>query len=562
MGADLAASGNRAAESEILKILDSLPAEKAREMELLSMSYIPKTDETQFIRLKALQGNFPFYGKIKTDPVNAANSFRTGNNALVDESLMLEHGLLPGDSIKVGKVMFEIKGKLAGSIGSIGIASSVAPAIYINMTSLDSTGLVQPGSLINYAYYYKVPEDFNIEQWKDDHKIPLTSDNLRIESIKDRKENLNQAFSFLNYFLNLVAIVALLSVVLVSHHVLIYVKSKTNSIALLRCLGMKPWHAFLVYFIQISVLGVIGVIGGVFIGALIQSVLPLILQDFLPVKVNTELSSRAILEGFIVGLSVTTLFSLIPLIAIRRISPLRTLRASVDVLEERRDYLKYIIFGAIFLVLMVFLWILTSSIITALLFVTGIVGAYLFLAGLAVLIIKTLRKSIPTNAGFVFKQGLSNLFRPDNQTQTIMVTIGMGTAVLTTLLILQSLLLNNVSMMDAGKQPNMILYGIETNQIESLKKMTIDHKLPVIQQVPVVTMKIDGWKGKTKTQWLADSTMTSKRWAVNREARVSYRDTIADDEKLISGTFVSIQEEMTVFLCHLVLPLQKLWKLV
>ncbi len=537
LGADLSASSNRPAEAAVLNILDSLPAEKAREMELLSMSYIPKTDETQFIRLKALEGNFPFYGKLKTVPEEAAQSFRSGPSALVDESLMLQHGLIPGDSIKLGKLMFEIKGRLAGAVGSVGMASSMAPAIYINITSLDSTGLVQPGSLVNYAYYYKVPESFNIQKWKDNRKSQFRSDQLRVETIQDRKKNLNQAFGFLNYFLNLVAIVALLlGCIGVASSVMIYVKAKTNSIALLRCLGMRPVDAFLVYFIQISILGVIGVAGGVLLGALIQSVLPLILQDFLPVQVNVALSPRAITEGFFVGLSITTLFSLLPLVSIRKISPLRTLRSAFDELEEGRDYLRWIIYGAIILVLTIFLWILTSSVVTGLIFVAGIMIAYLVLNGFAALVIKVLRKSIPANAGFVFKQGLSNLFRPDNQTRTIMVTIGMGTAVLTTLLILQSILLNNVTLMDEGKQPNMILYGIETNQMDDLKQLTIQSKLPVLQEVPVVTLKIDGWQGRTKSEWLKDSLMTAERWAVNREARVTYRDTISEDEKLISGS--------------------------
>ncbi|MBC7886235.1 MAG: FtsX-like permease family protein [Saprospiraceae bacterium] len=536
LGADLAASGNRPAEPEILKVLDSLPGEKAREMELLSMSYIPKTDETQFIRLKALEGNYPFYGKIKTLPLDAAVSFRRGPSALVDESLMLQHSLVPGDSIKIGKMMFEIKGRLSGAVGSIGAASSVAPAIYINIASIDSTGLIQSGSLINYAYYYKVPETFDIELWKSKHKSLFRSDNIRMETIEDRKTNLNRAFGFLNYFLNMVAIVALLLGCLgVASSVLIYVKSKTNSIGLLRCLGMKPRDAFLVYFIQIMVLGFIGVVGGVLIGVFIQSALPLVLQDFLPVEVNITLSPRAITEGFFVGLSMTTLFSLIPLVSIRNISPLQTLRVSVDEGKIKKDYLKTGIYVAIIIVLMVYLWILTSSLLLAFGFVAGIVLSYSILSGFAYVVTKSIRRFIPANAGFVFKQGLSNLFRPDNQTRTIMVTLGMGTAVLTTLIILQSILLNNVSLMDSGKQPNMILYGIEANQMENLKTLTNKSNLPVIQEVPVVTMKIDGWKGKTKTQWLADTTMAAERWAVNREARVTYRDTISNDELLMSG---------------------------
>lgn len=152
LGANLAATSNKVAEPEILTILDSLPGERHARWENALYVYIPKTDETQFVRLKALEGDYPFYGKIKTDPANAAKTYKNGHYALVDESLMLQHSLTPGDSIKLGKMMFEIKGKLSGAVGSIGAASAVAPAIYISIASLDSTGLVQPGSLVNYAF--------------------------------------------------------------------------------------------------------------------------------------------------------------------------------------------------------------------------------------------------------------------------------------------------------------------------------------------------------------------------------------------------------------------------
>ncbi|MBK8626620.1 MAG: hypothetical protein IPN86_13945 [Saprospiraceae bacterium] len=201
----------------------------------------------------------------------------------------------------------------------------------------------------------------------------------------------------------------------------------------------------MVYFIQITFLGTIGVLIGIGFGVIIQSALPVLMADFLPVSIQMAVSPRAILEGLIVGISVTTLFSLIPLISIRNISPLRTLRVATDETSGQRDWLKMGLYVAIVLVLTVYLWILTSSILAALGFVVGIVISYLLLSGFAYLVIKLLKNSIPSSAGFVVKQGLSNLFRPDNQTQTIMVTLGMGTAVLTTLLILQSILLNNVS---------------------------------------------------------------------------------------------------------------------
>jgi putative ABC transport system permease protein len=148
-----------------------------------------------------------------------------------------------------------------------------------------------------------------------------------------------------------------------------------------------------------------------------------------------------------------------------------------------------------------------------------------------------IRKYFPRRWNFTFRQGLSNLFRPNNQTQTLLVTIGLGTAVLTTLLIVQGLILRNVEVMDAGNQPNMILFGIERTQKDSLAAITKRYGMPVIQQVPIVTMRIEGWKGRTKAEWMADTTRSARTWAINREARVTFRDSIDASEKVVKGTF-------------------------
>ena len=139
---------------------------------------------------------------------------------------------------------------------------------------------------------------------------------------------------------------------------------------------------------------------------------------------------------------------------------------------------------------------------------------------------------------YVFRQGLSNLYRPNNQTQTLLLSIGLGTAVLTMLFIIQGLLLENVASMETGNQPNTILYGIEKEQKEALANLTEKYEMPIIQQVPIVTMNIAGWKGKSKKEWMSDTTRTASRWAINREARVSFRDSLSDDETLIEGEFV------------------------
>jgi putative ABC transport system permease protein len=152
------------------------------------------------------------------------------------------------------------------------------------------------------------------------------------------------------------------------------------------------------------------------------------------------------------------------------------------------------------------------------------------------------RRYFPRSFTFVIRQGVANLYRPNNQTLALLISIGLGTAVMTTLFVTQGLILKNVARMDAGNQPNMILFGIESDQRDSLNVMTKSFGLPLIEQVPIVTMRLEGWQGRSKSEWLADSNRTARGWAIHREARVTYRDSLDENERLVAGKFIGRRE--------------------
>jgi putative ABC transport system permease protein len=539
LGADIATTSNKAFEPKAIAFMDSLPAEKASEMEVLSMAYIPSRDQSQIVRLKGVKGNFPFYGKINTQPIAAAQNYQKDNSILVDQTLLLQYSLQPGDSIKLGNLSFVISGSLLNTFGSASITSSFAPTIYIGEEGLMKSGLIQPGSLVNYALYYKTKSGFDADDWKEKNRNKLRSLGVRAETIDDRKENLREAFGNLNYFLNLVALVSLLlGCIGVASSVFIYIKSKVNSIAILRCLGIKTNEAFFIYFIQIFVLGFIAVILGAIIGSTIQIVLPKLLKDFLPMEVNLQVSWSSIFNGIFIGTLVTTLFAMLPLVEIRDISPLRTIRSIVDGdNKSKKPIVRYALYFAILLVIFIFLYRMTGSWKESAIFSSGLLLTFLILIGVSLLIISALKKFKPSGLSFPIRQGISNLYRPNNQTTTLILSLGLGTAILSTLYLIQGLLLNNVEKMDSGDQANTILYGIERDQIKAIEDTTrLVFNQPVIQSVPIVTMKLEGYKGKSKEEWLQDSTARRGRWAMNREARVTYRDTIATGEQLIEGS--------------------------
>ncbi len=540
LGADIVVSGNKSLPANLSPALNAIPGQKASEYELLSMAYIPKNEGSQFVRIKALEGNFPFYGKLITQPETASKDFKANGTVLADKAFMRQFSLEPGDKIKLGDEDFIIEGRLMNNLGAGNLASGFAPIIYIPFDKLESTNLVQPGSMIDYAYYHQVPKEFDANLWKEENKQAFRQESMRINTIDDQRENLNEAFNSLNSFLNLVALVSLLlGCIGVASSVFIYVKNKISSIAIFRCLGMKSNEAFVIYFLQILVLGILGSVIGAVLGSAVQLFLPKVFGEFLPFQVVTELSWPSIIQGLSLGLIITVLFALIPLLEIRKISPLRTLRSNFS--EEgtgTRDPLVWMCYLAIIVALSIFLYSLTGSILNAAIFIVGILLAFFVLYLVSQLIIRLVRKFFPRHWSFVLRQGLANLYRPNNQTQILLVSLGLGTTILSTLFIVQSLILENVNAMDAGAQPNMILFGIETNQMHDLKNKTKSFDMPIVEEVPIVTMRIEGWKGRTKKEWLADTTANVRRWAANRETRVTYRDTLDSSEKLIAGEFV------------------------
>ena len=536
LGADMTVGGNKQLSAPLLASLDSLDADRSSEIELFSMAFLPSKEESQFVRIKGLNGDFPYYGNFLTEPKSAASTYKDGRYALVDDGMMLQYKLEVGDSIKLGESTFSIVGRLMTAFGSVDAGGSFAPPVYIGLEYIAPTNLVQPGSLVNYKEYLKINDDTDLDAWEEAHKKMFRDESMRVTTVEERRENLEETFSALNNFLNLVALISLLLACIgVASSVLIYIKTKIQSIAILRCLGMKEEEAFMVYFLQIFLLGIISVIIGSIIGSMIQVILPIILKGFLPIEVNMSISWPSIIKGLIMGIVITTLFALGPLLGVRKISPLKTLRVSND--EDAGDPLRWLVYVLIVLSIYGFLFTLTKSWIASGIFTGGLLLAFFVLFGVAKLVTWGVRRFFPKNANFVVRQGLSNLYRPNNQTQTLIVSIGLGTGILTLLFILQGLILGNVENMGAGNQPNMILYGIEADQKAEIEDLTITHDMPVIQHVPVVTMALAGWQGKTKKEWMADTSRTASRWAINREARVSYQSEMPPDDELIEGTY-------------------------
>lgn len=536
LGADLLISSQQPIDSALQNFMDSLGGEQSREIMFASMVLFPKDSGSRLVQVRALEGNFPWYGEIETEPVPAGRSFKRGKSALADNTLMIQFDAATGDPIKIGNVTFNLEGRILKIPNQPGIASAVAPPVYIPMEYLEQTGLLKKGSRVNYRTYFKFSQEREMESVVANVREKRDEYNIRYETVESEKEDVGEAYANLTAFLNLVAFVALLlGCIGVASAVHLYIKDKIFSVAVLRCLGVKGSQAFQIYLLQIGVMGFLGSLLGATVGTFIQFILPAVLKDFLPVDVSFSISFTAVFQGIFIGLGIAILFALLPLIAIRYISPLRTLRASFEEQKTDQDPLRYAVFAGIILFVGGFALMQLGSALDALFFTSGIIAAFITLTLVSKAMMWLVKRYFPVSWGFTWRQSLANLYRPNNQTLILVVAIGLGTTLISILFFIQSMLLNQVQLSASGNQPNMVLFDIQSSQEEEVAQLTQSYDLPLMQQVPIVTLRLAGVRGRAVNEILKDSTRNMPRRHLIREHRVTFRDSLISSETLVRG---------------------------
>ncbi|MCE7057413.1 ABC transporter permease [Algoriphagus sp. AGSA1] len=535
LGADLVLENNRPLGDQPI---DSIAIETASEVNFASMVAFPQTGASRLTQVRALEGAFPFYGLLETIPASGDKDFRSGGKkALVEKTLMAQFGAEVGGEIKVGNLEFIIAGELQSVPGQTGITATVAPAVYIPMEYLEETGLVQYGSRVNYNRYYQFAPGTNVDELIKPFEDQWEIDRIDADTVEDQKRSTGRSFSNMSNFLSLVAFIALLlGCVGVASAVNVFVKEKLASVAVLRCLGVSSRDVLFIYLAEIKIMGLIGAILGAFFGTLLQYVLPSVFADFLPVEVSFGISWLSVGFGVITGLFVSVLFALLPLLKVRNVSPMATLRPEIANATLLRDPLRWLVILAILAFIWGFSFYLLDRVDFAFGFTGFVVLAFGVLWGVAQAIIWAVRKFLPISFSYPLRQSLANLYRPNNQTVSLIATIGLGTAMISTLFFLQNQLLEEARFADKEDQPNMLLFDIQTAQLQDVKEKIEQRDLPIMQEVPIVTMHLAAINGidKQANEELPEEEDYS-RWIYNREFRVTYRDTLISSETLAKG---------------------------
>ncbi|MCC7412660.1 MAG: ABC transporter permease [Gammaproteobacteria bacterium] len=574
LGADLIITGRNPMSEAAQRRVDSLGGEQAREVSFSSMMAFPTANNlTRLVNVRATEGAYPFYGDFTTVPADAPAKLRAGGNVtIVEESLLRQFNANVGDSVKLGNSTFTVVGALQKLPGeSSALSATVAPRALIPRPALEATGLTERNVLIRHRTMLKLPPTVLPEIVERDLRRDFRNEGLGYDTVAERRRNLGRALDNIENFLGLVGFVALfLGAIGVASAIHVYVRQKIPTVAVLRCLGASARQAFSVYLVQGIALGFFGAIVGAGLGLIIQVVLPNLLKDMLPFEVAFFIAWPAVIRGMGAGLVICLLFTLLPLLAVRRVSPLVAIRSAVGETTGGTDPWRIAILAFIVLAVAGFAVWQTGRWRDGIGFTVALAVSFGLLAGLAKLVAWAARRWQPRSWPYVMRQGLANLYRPNNRTVLLLVSLGLGTFLMLTLFLTRTMLLKEIEFSGGGGRPNLLLFDSQDDQVDGLKTMAAAEGAPVQVHAPIITMKIASINGRPVEELIrqsrsrpeggaeagpggppeakaderergrgkAEGAQRMPGWTLRREYRSTYRGKLEGTERLVSGTFV------------------------
>jgi putative ABC transport system permease protein len=275
----------------------------------------------------------------------------------------------------------------------------------------------------------------------------------------------------------------------------------------------------------------------------------------------------------VAGLVICVLFTLLPLLAVRRVSPLVALRSAVaEGTGVGMDPWRIAIVAFILAAVTGFAIWQTGQTDRGLGFTGMLLLGFAVLGGTAKFVSWAARRWFPKGLPYVIRQGVANLYRPNNRTVLLLLSLGLGTFLMLTLFLARTTLLKEIEVSGGGGRPNLLFFDIQDDQIDGIKKIAADNGTPLIVHAPIITMKIAAVKGRRVEELLrnvggrgrnsapapapekADPNNPSAQsanndrmpgWTLRREYRSTYRAQLEGTERLLSGTFVGKVEPGT-----------------
>ncbi len=544
LGADVTLNTNRPWTDAVLEALDAeqragriAQRSEAAELPTMVRPEDPSRTAARMVELRAVGPAFPLYGLLTLRDGVYSHALIAEHGAVVRSELLVQLGVEVGDRILIGGQAFEIRGVIAAEPDRRIGAFTLGPRVIIDRADLDSTELLTFGSRVSYEQLLRVPEAAT-EELVVDLREALANEFVRVRWYGRTEDQMGENLTRAEDYLSLVGLVVLiLGGIGVSSVTRVFVQQKVRSIAILKCLGTTSPQILGIYMTQVLLLGAAGSVLGVALAFGVMAAVPSFLGDLSDVmQIEFGLTAAAVLQGFAIGLLVSMLFSLVPLLDVRQVKPSLLLRQEVPP-SSGVDWLKWTATGGVAATLVAVAAWQAGSLEVGLMLSGGFVATALVLQLAGVVLVRAIQP-LRYSRSFALRQAVLRMARPGNQTRVILLAVGLGAFFILGVRTLQVNLLRDFSVQAGADAPDMFLIDVQQDQRDRLAAFLDEANgaAPSPNIIPTLRARVVAVQGREMD---LDSYENVRGRGLSREYTVTYRADLEANETLVAGEWWS-----------------------
>ena len=530
---------NRFATPEEMAYFESL-GDVSLSTGLRSMARLADGSDQALVEARGVDGLYPLYGTLETAPQKpAAGLFaKTGEayGAVVAPLLLDRLGLAVGDEILLGTARLKVTATLVREPDAVSEGFGFAPRLLLSEEALRETGLVQTGSLVKNAYRIRLA----------DPALPLAgiraaagkafpSAGWSIRTADAAAPSLTANITRFSQFLTLVGLTALIvGGVGVANAVRAYLDSKRSVIATFKCLGAPASLVALVYLAQIALIAAAGILIGLVAGALMPMVAMRFLEGILPVPAEAAIYPSALVLAAIFGLLTALAFAVLPLGHARAV-PATALFREQGFEARGLPGWPYLLGAGLLLAALAGLAVLTAyDRRIALVFLGAIAFSFVVLRAVAWLITVLARRSPRVNSP-ALRLAVGNIHRPGALTSSVVLSLGLGLALLVTLTLIDGNLRRELTGSLPERAPNFFFVDIQGSELDRFRSV-LKANLPEgkVIEVPMLRGRVMELNGVE----VAKVTVPPEgQWVLRGDRGITYAKNLPENSTLSEGAW-------------------------
>ncbi len=504
-----------------------------------AMARRPDRSDQALVELKGVDTAYPLVGAVAlSGGVSLDDTIRRGHVAVVDPILLERLRLKVGDRISLGTIEVPVVATITAEPDKLMERLTTGPRVLVSLDTLQSAGLIEPGSLVGWRYALKLGNnagrsDAGLTTFRDRVKQALPEAGFTVRDRRDPSPQVSRTLERLRQFLTLVGLTALMvGGVGVANAVATYIDRRRKVIAAFKSVGATSGMILAIHLLQVMLIAGIGITLGIALGFFIPLALTAMAGDMLPIKADLTVSARSLLTAVAYGLLVSLLFALWPLGRAEQV------RAGVlfrdEVAPERvlpRPRIMALAAGAA--ILLACLAILTAEArLLALYYCLGVVGVFAVFTGLGTAIAWAARRvKRPRQPELALAIG--SLGAPGGLTRSVVLSLGTGLSLLVAVGLVDASIVNELTSRLPDESPDYFVLDVKRGESEAFHAL-VGKLAPgaKVQEAPMLRGRMVKLGDRPVEQVKA---APEAQWVLNGDRGLTYSQDVPDGSSVVAG---------------------------